>query len=130
MPERWMREKNNKKHFFAPFGRGSRACVGRHLALAVMAAVVGEVVGALWVGRGDDDDDDGKRGEGEEGEEIDDSRSSSSPVGLQLRLYQTGQDEVDVRRDWFGGVAEAGMRCKGVRVMVERRGAGGRVDGN
>ncbi|KAK7530276.1 cytochrome P450 [Phyllosticta citribraziliensis] len=104
VPERWMgggglgqeEAVAQMKRHFAPFGRGSRACVGRDLAVAVMAAVVGEVVGALWV--------------------------------VHLQLFHTPRAEVEVARDWFGGVPAAGLRCRGVRMRVlRRRGGNGEV---
>ncbi|KAK8253440.1 cytochrome P450 [Phyllosticta capitalensis] len=91
-PER-PRNTTQQHHHWTPFGRGSRACVGRELAMAVMAGVVGEVVGRLH-----------------------------EREGVGMELFETGRDEVEVGRDWFGGVPEKGMRSKGVRVRVVRRG--------
>ncbi|KAK7611058.1 cytochrome P450 [Phyllosticta paracitricarpa] len=122
VPERWMEGEGRRvpqgrgmssgvdpKRHFTPFGRGSRACVGREVAMAVMAGVVGEVVAGLWLGGGGDADVGGGSGGERNGD------------GVELQLYHTGREEVEVGRDWFGGVPEAGMGCKGVRVRVVRR---------
>ncbi|KAK8152683.1 cytochrome P450 [Phyllosticta citribraziliensis] len=144
VPERWMgggglgqeEAVAQMKRHFAPFGRGSRACVGRDLAVAVMAAVVGEVVGALWVGGGGGGvEDDGARhgcakqeGKQEEKEEAAEDERKASGVGVHLQLFHTPRAEVEVARDWFGGVPAAGLRCRGVRMRVlRRRGGNGEV---
>ncbi|KAK7519745.1 cytochrome P450, partial [Phyllosticta citriasiana] len=111
----WSSGVDPKRHF-TPFGRGSRACVGREVAMAVMAGVVGEVVAGLWVGGGGDADLGGG------------SRGERNGDGVELQLYHTGREEVEVGRDWFGGVPEAGMGCKGVRVRVVRGGGGKKID--
>ncbi|KAK8172378.1 cytochrome P450 [Phyllosticta citrichinensis] len=157
VPERWMGEEDGgswlgegagedvaqMKRHFAPFGRGSRACVGRDVAVAVMAAVVGEVVGGLWVGGGGGggggggvDDNGARHGsakqdeakqdeaekEAEKEKEQHDERTAADAVHLQL--FHTDRAEVEVARDWFGGVSAAGLRCRGVRMRVLRRRGG------
>jgi cytochrome P450 len=108
-PERWlpegggedaMREIRQRRKFLVPFGKGSRACVGREL--AVLECVLG-VVGIF--GRGDiDGDDENIDTEGKEG------------LQLELELYETTERDVGVEMDWFNPVPWDGS--KGVRVLV------------
>ncbi|KAF2656739.1 cytochrome P450 [Lophiostoma macrostomum CBS 122681] len=99
LPERWLpeggseEERRERRKYLAPFGKGSRACVGRELAFVEIVLGIVAIFG------------DGIGFDGEEGNE-----------GLEMELYETTERDVQVEMDWFNPVPYEGS--KGVRVLV------------
>lgn len=83
-PERWMVDDKSKKQLekhYAPFGRGTRSCLGYSLGLAELYLGLAAVV-----------------------------------TRFKMELFETGQKDVELERDWF--IPQPSITTKGVRVTV------------
>ncbi|KAF2712577.1 putative P450 monooxygenase, partial [Pleomassaria siparia CBS 279.74] len=94
LPERWLpeccteSEWRLRRSYLVPFSKGSRMCVGMNLALAELYLTIGRLFGPGGVG-----------------------------FGNGLELFETGEKDVRVARDWFNPVPD--MTSQGVRVLVK-----------
>ncbi|KAL8859758.1 MAG: hypothetical protein Q9178_003873 [Gyalolechia marmorata] len=110
-PDRWLSQtaKKLEHRYLVTFGKGSRMCIGMSLAYCELYLTLFAVFARS--SRRDDAkfDSDEKRGEKDD--------EGKKEGGLELELWETGDRDVVVKRDFFNAVPELGT--KGIRVVVK-----------
>ncbi|KAL8904291.1 MAG: hypothetical protein Q9171_007107 [Xanthocarpia ochracea] len=114
-PDRWLTQSPKKleHRYLVTFGKGSRQCIGMSLAYCELYLTLFAVFARRR--EGDVEMKEVDYGEKDDGEKDDDEGKKDG--GIELELWETGDRDVVVKRDFFNAVPELGS--KGIRVVVK-----------